>query len=197
MPNTKNDDGNSINQNDKTTLHGAGVDLSDTPIEPESEGEKIVDIDGSIPLGSDPDLEKSGVKFVEADVPVTDLSALAEKKAKTVSSAAKDLEAEFRSELADFKGPLKPDGEKAVMEKSGTLRSMLTLVREKLGLKKKTVKSELESLKKMKDAITKDITTIKELEESENKINAELGKIDEIKKEVEEIEKDLADDLNK
>jgi hypothetical protein len=197
MPNTKNDDSNSINQNDKTTLHGAGVDLSDTPVEPEGAPEKILDIDGATPDVNDADLQKSGVKFVTENVAKTDLSTLAEKKMKSESIATKDLEAEFRSELADFKGPLKPDVEKSIIEKGGSLKSMLNRIQEKLGLKKKTVKTELESLKKMKDSITKDIGEIKELEESETKINQEIEKIESIKKEVEEIERDVAEDLKK
>ena len=195
MPNTKTGDDNSINQSDKTTLHGAGVDLSDTPVEPEGIPEKIVDMDVAVPDEEDPDLKKSGVKFVSEETPKPIVSAPTENKTKNENLNTKDLEAEFRSELADFKGPLKTGGEIGVMEKSGSLKAMLAKIQEKLGLKKKTVKSELESLKKMKDAITKDINEIKELEQSEGKINEELGKIEEIKKEVEEIEKDVAEDL--
>lgn len=199
MPNTKNDEGDSINLSDKTTLSGAGVDLSDTPVEPEGEIEKIVDIDGSAPADGDVDLKKSGLKFVEPTVVNTDLSALAEKKAVGAlkeNIATKDLEAEFRAEMADFKGPLiRPEAEKSVIDKGMSLRSMLTRIREKLGLKKKTVKTELESLKKMKDSITQDIGEIKELEESETKINEEIEKIESIRKEVEEIEKSVSEDL--
>lgn len=190
MPNANNDTGNTIKDSDKSTLHSAGVDLSSTPVEPEGQEEKMVDIDGTTPAEGDADLAKSGLKFVEEKAPP---KPNAENGKDRVSTA--DLEAEFRSELEEFRGPLKPDRDFGVFEKTGSLRTLLVKVQEKLGIKKKSVKSELESLKKMKDSITKDITEIKELEQSEAKINEELGKIESIKKEVEDIEHDLSDNL--
>lgn len=196
----ENSDPKTINTDDQNTLAGAGVDLSGGSDENIAEGEKdpgipapiedsgVIDIDTS----SQADVVKDvGIKFVsdEPKKDKTDLSALAEAQKKEVNS--RDLEAQFNSELHDFKGPLKPVDDVAVMNKTVSLGTLLSKIQEKLGMKKASVKEELGGLKKMKDAIGKDIEEIKELEGSEQKVREEIGKIETIKKEVHDIEEKL------
>lgn len=196
MQNNPTDDSKSLNADDQTTLSGAGVDLAGGSDENIAEGEKeeveVMDIDSTTGAATD---VPAGIKFVE-QVPVpdkTDLSALAEAKAHTQPSSD-DLEAEFNSELHDMKGPLKSP-ESVVMNKPSTLAALLQKIGTKLSSKKTSVKEELGSLKKMKDAIGHDIEEIKQLEDSERKIKDEISKIESIKKEVEEIEETLGSDL--
>ncbi len=195
MPIVKTSDDNAINDSDKTTLHDAGIDVSGLSVV-KSVGNKkdsLVDVDGSVPGENDEDLKNTGIKFVEESrVNKEDLSALAEAK----SQNAKDLEEEFRSELS---GALKssPVSEKSVVEKGTTMAGLLSKISEKLGLKKKKVSAELQSLKKMKEGIQSDIEDIKELEESEEKIKAQLEKMDTFKSEIEAIEKEVDEELKK
>lgn len=197
MQNNPTDDSKSLNADDQTTLSGAGVDLAGGSDENIAENEKeeveVVDIDSTTGAATD---VPPGVKFIEqAPVPdKTDLSALAEAKAVDMQPSSRDLEAEFNSELHDFKGPLKSP-ESAVMSKPSTLATLLQKIAGKLNSKKTSVKEELGSLKKMKDAIGHDIEEIKQLEDSEKKIKDEISKIESIKKEVEEIEETLGKDL--
>lgn len=195
MANTKNNYPGPINDSDKKTLQGAGVDVSDTPIKSEEEEntgvvpDKIIDMDSSSTSSLDEDVQKTGIQFVQ-NKPMTnkhDLSALAEEKTK---STAKELEEEFHSELREEK-PSKPTDERAVLNKNETLSELLSRIDAKLRSKKETVQSELGNLKKMKDTISHDIEEIKDLEASESKIRSEIEKIDSIREEVETIEKEL------
>lgn len=180
----------SVNDADAATLHSAGVDVDgvDAPTE-----EVVVDIPGD--AVSDEDAKNVGIRFVEptptAAPPVdhSDLSRLAEEK-----SRGKDLEAEFRSSLSDAAAPAKKSGA-GLAEKEGVMTSLLSKIREKLGLKKAKVREELASLKKMKDGIAEDIADIKELEESEEKIAEKMKKLDTIKGELEAIEDEVEKEL--
>jgi chromosome segregation ATPase len=204
MPNTKKPSiPGPINDSDKQTLSGVGIDVSDTPLRSEEDeatgvgdlseqaGEKIVDIDGTTPSSNDVDVEKTGIKFVkeESEVNKEDLSSLAESRMK---ASAEDLEKEFESELGEtkIKAPLNED---AVLKKSETLAELLARIEKKLNTKKTSVKEELSNLKKMKDTISHDIGEIKDLEASEQKIKEEMKKIDSIREEVESIEEELND----
>lgn len=196
-----NNDPKTINADDQNTLAGAGVDLSGGSSEniaesetgvPENSDSGLIDMDTpSDPAG----VKDVGIKYVEEKpvVPTTDLSGLAEAKQKQQSS--EELEAEFKSELHDFKGPLRPESDAVVMNKTVSLGTLLSRIQKKLMGKKASVKEELGSLKKMKDAIGKDIEEIKELESSEQKVRNEIVKIESIKKEVEEIESQMNEDL--
>lgn len=208
MPNTKKPAfPGPINDSDKKTLSGVGIDVSDRPLRSEEDeatgvgdlseqaGEKIVDIDGTTPSSNDVDVEKTGIKFVKEESEVNpgraigkeDLSSLAESRMK---ASAEDLEKEFESELGEtkIKAPLNED---AVLKKSETLAELLARIEKKLNTKKTSVKEELSNLKKMKDTISHDIGEIKDLEASEAKIKAEMEKIDSIREEVESIEKEF------
>lgn len=192
--NSDNNDPKTINSDDQNTMADAGVDIAGGSGENIAEGEKeevpeVMDIDSS---ADEATAEKAGIKFVQTDK--TDLSGMAEAKQKAVSDS-KALEAEFKAEFPDFKGSLKPESENAVMGKVSSLSALLTKIQEKLGFKKTSVREELGSLKKMKDAIGKDIEEIKKLESSEQKIKEEIGKIESIRKEVEDIEEKLGEDL--
>lgn len=200
MPNTKSDYPGPINDSDKKTLAGAGIDVSDRPIKSEEEEaiapaeEKIIDIDGTTPLAEDADIKNSGIQFVKSEPAVNkeDLSSLAEEKTK---ASSKDLEEEFRSELSDAPKSKKTTDHKAVLAKSESLSELLARIEDKLGHKKSEVKEELSSLKKMKDTIEKDITEIKDLEASEEKLKGEIDKIDAIREEVETIEEEFNEKL--
>lgn len=202
MANTKKDYPGPINDSDKKTLAGAGVDVSDVPLKSEEEEntgpieeEKIIDIDGTVPEGSDADIVNSGIQFVKVAPAAPqnhDLSSLAEARMK---EGAKELEEEFRSELSPVKAPVKQTSQKEVLGKSESLSELLARIEDKLGHKKSEVKEELMSLKKMKDTIEKDITEIKDLEASEEKIKKEIEKIDSIRAEVETIEEELHDKI--
>lgn len=196
MPNTKKQSiPGPINDSDKQTLSGAGIDVSNTPLESEENeaagvtGEKIIDIDGTTPASGDADVEKTGIKFVkeESKVNKEDLSSLAESRLK---ASAEDLEKEFESELGETKTK-EPFNEDVVLKKSETLAELLARIEKKLNIKKTSVKEELSNLKKMKDTISHDINEIKDLEASETKIKAEMEKIDSIREEVETIEKEF------
>lgn len=178
----------SINKSENETLVSAGIDLAGGSSE--NIAETSVDVDGEMP--KEEDMQTSGINFVHEENK-EDLSALAEEKMKATS---KDLENEFKSELAESKASatVAHSGE-SIAPKKGNLSSILTKIQEKLGLKKKTVKDELGSLKKMKDSIARDIEEIKKLEASEGKIKEELDKIDSINEEVETIEKELESGL--
>ncbi len=199
MPNTKNDYPGPINDSDKKTLQSAGVDVTNTPVEPEGEEDKavsdtpeesVVDIDSNAKVMGEDDLQKTGIKFIKEENK-EDLSALAERRSKA-AVGSKDLEEEFRSELAVGE---KSTSNQEIEVKSSSLSALLAKIQNKLGAKKKSVKEELGNLKKMKDAISKDINEIKDLEESEKKIEEEVGKIESIKKEVEMIEEEFGADL--
>ncbi len=207
MPNTKKQSiPGPINDSDKQTLSGAGIDVSNTPLESEENeaagvtGEKIIDIDGTTPASGDADVEKTGIKFVKEESKVNpdtkdfgvrvnkeDLSSLAESRLK---ASAEDLEKEFESELGETKTK-EPFNEDVVLKKSETLAELLARIEKKLNIKKTSVKEELSNLKKMKDTISHDINEIKDLEASETKIKAEMEKIDSIREEVETIEKEF------
>ena len=196
MPNTKKPAfPGPINDSDKQTLSGVGIDVSDTPLrseEDEATGvgeEKIIDIDGTTPSSGDADVEKTGIKFVKEDPKINkeDLSSLAESRLK---ASAEDLEKEFESELGETKAKA-PFNEDAVLKKSETLAELLARIEKKLNTKKTSVKEELSNLKKMKDTISHDIGEIKDLEASEAKIKEEMEKIDSIREEVETIEKEF------
>lgn len=198
MPNTKKQEfPGPINDSDKKTLSGAGIDVSDTPLRSEEdeatavEEEKIIDIDGTTPVSGDADVEKTGIKFVKEEPKVNkeDLSSLAENRMK---ASAEDLEKEFESELSETKAKESFD-EDTVLKKSETLAELLARIEKKLNTKKTSVKEELTNLKKMKDTISHDISEIKDLEASEAKIKAEIEKIDLIREEVENIEEELND----
>lgn len=189
------------NSADKDTMLKAGVDVSDSSeVTPENlEEETVVDIDEGVPKDtvSDPDVQKTGIKFFDQNsVNKEDLSSLAEAKLKedVVSGNASDLEQAFKSELSKDVIP-SADAKEVIGTKVSTMKSLLSKIRAKLGLKKTKVKSELESLKKMKEGITKDIEDIKELEESEHKIEDGLKKVETIKEEMEEIEKEVNNEL--
>lgn len=201
---TDNNNQNSINNDDQKTLHDAGVDLPGMEVQKDKKpdspaGEVVVDIDGGAPKNEamDKDLAKTGIKFVE-NQNVTpenkeDLSALAEKKMKEVevNLNTSDLEQEFKSQVSS-EAPKKTAD---ITSKSNTLSGLLVKIKEKLGLKKTKVKTELDSLKKMKEGISQDIADIKELEESEDKIEAELEKLENIKNEMEAIEQEVNEEL--
>lgn len=198
MPIVKRADDNAINDSDKSTLHDAGVDVSGLAVSAPAEDKKevYVDMDGSVPEQNDEDLKKTGIKFVEpAPINKEDLSALAEQQSRA-GQKAKDLEEEFRSELSGAPKAV-PVSEKAVVEKMGSMSELLSKISEKLGLKKKKVGTELQNLKKMKEGIQADIEDIKELEESEEKIKAQLQKMDTIKSEIEAIEQEVKEELKK
>lgn len=202
MPNTKKGDEISINENDKSTLHDAGIDVGAGAFESLASKEKgavpadtFVDIDGQNTVAPDKDLETTGLKFVDANYPKEDLSKLAEARDKAAAQASgRDLEDEFKSELSSVKTEPKKT-ETAVSGSS--LNGLLAKIQEKLGLKKKKVKEELGNLKKMKEGISSDISDIKTLEESERKIASELEKMDLIKEEVEAIEREVGEELKK
>lgn len=215
MPPQTEKDTEAINQAEEDTLHSAGVDVAGlshtttasvqkpTAKAKDSKAESVVDIDDGVPKTDDPDLAKTGIKFVDEEtatkeakaeapeqtVPVNkeDLSALAEAKMK-----ASDLEEEFRSELTSSEKTSAGSGD---FGKTSTMTNLLQKIREKLGIKKNKVKSELENLKKMKDGISGDIADIKELEESEKKIEAEIEKVGSIKEEIDSIEKEVSEEL--
>lgn len=201
MPNIKKNDQNSINENDKKELHDAGVDLpgmasSVTPEDlNENKEEVVVDIDDNSNIPVETDLSDTGIKFFDETQTKNkeDLSLLAEQKKKEL--AASDLEEEFKSQLSTSESV--KESEKLVIEKGLSMKRLLSKIREKLGLKKTKVKTELDGLKKMKEGISKDISEIKELEESEQKIEEELKKIDTIKEEMEMIEKEVSEELKK
>ncbi len=198
MPDTKKPYPGPINDTDKQTLHGAGVDVSDTPLRSEedetSKEEAVVDIDSATPAVADSDVVSTGIRFIKSETPVNkeDLSSLAEASMK---KSSKDLEEEFRSELGETKPVSKKTSQKEILGKSESLSELLTRIEAKLTNKKTEVKSELDSLKKMKDTISKDITEIKDLEASEEKIKAEIEKIESIREEVEDIEEELNDKI--
>ncbi|MEZ4210743.1 MAG: hypothetical protein R3B39_00355 [Candidatus Paceibacterota bacterium] len=73
---------------------------------------------------------------------------------------------------------------------------MLVKIQEKLGLKKKEVQKELDDLKHVKEDIAKGIGLIKELEESKDKIEKQLGKVEAISGEISNIEKEVEEELN-
>jgi chromosome segregation ATPase len=179
MPNQKVDDG-SINKSDNDTLVSAGIDLSGGSSETISDAP--VDVDGEMP--KDSEIKDSGINFVHENK--EDLSSLAEEKMKATS---KDLENEFKSSLSEVKPVSSPSS--TLAPKKGSLSTLLSKVQEKLGMKKKAVKDELGSLKKMKDAISEDIEEIKKLEASEGKIREEIEKIGSIEEEVQTIEKEF------
>lgn len=180
----------SVNDADAATLHSAGVDVDGVGAPAE---EVVVDIAGA--AVSDEDAKNVGIRFVEPSptaapsVDHSDLSRLAEEK-----SRGKDLEAEFRSSLSDAAAPAKKSSA-GLAEKEGVMTSLLSKIREKLGLKKAKVREELASLKKMKDGIAEDIADIKELEESEEKIAEKMKKLDTIKGELEAIEDEVEKEL--
>lgn len=195
MPKSQKADEAVINEADKTTLHDAGVDVKGLA-PAEEPAPAVVDIDGGAPTeeAADSDLQKTGIKFVESAPRKEDLSALAEQRDQMAASTARDLEDEFKSELSGI-AP-KPVA-KPTTERAGSLKSLLDQIREKLGLKKKKVKDELDTLKKMKEGISADIADIKELEESEGKIEAGLQKMDSLAGEMEAIEKEVGEELKK
>lgn len=201
MQNIKKNDQDLINENDKKELEQAGVDLSmssSSDIQQDialDKQEEFVDIDSTPTVTNDPDVATTGIKFFDEinKENKEDLSLLAEKKEKEMAAA--DLEEEFKSELSATNISAEP--EKAIFEKGLSMKKLLSKIREKLGLKKNKVKTELDSLKKMKDGISKDILEIKELEESEKKIETEIKKIDTIKEEMENIEKEVSEELQK
>lgn len=190
MPNTiKSDYPGPINDADKKTLSSVGIDV-DTNLENKEDEEKVVDIG---PVSTDDSIvEKTGIQFLKESpkaplVNKEDLSSLAESRAK---SSADDLEKEFKSEVGEVK--TKPSfNEDEVIAKNETLAELLERIEKKLSAKKTTVKEELTTLKKMKDTISHDIGEIKDLEASEAKIKAEIQKIDSIREEVENIEKEF------
>jgi nicotinamide mononucleotide adenylyltransferase len=190
MPNTiKSDYPGPINDADKKTLSSVGIDV-DTNSENKEDEEKVVDIGAA--STDDSIVEKTGIQFVKESpktplVNKEDLSSLAESRAK---SSADDLEKEFKSEVGEVK--TKPAfNEDEVIAKNETLAELLERIEKKLSAKKTTVKEELTTLKKMKDTISHDIGEIKDLEASEAKIKAEIQKIDSIREEVENIEKEF------
>lgn len=184
---TTNTDENSINDAEKSTLEGAGVDINGGSSE--EIVDKVVDVDMQVP--KDEEMKDAGINFVSPEeANKEDLSALAEEKMRATSA---ELENEFKSELAVTKSSQSPADEKAFIAKKNSLSELLVKIQEKLGLKKSTVKKELGSLKEMKDSITKDIEEIKKLESSQGKIQEEMAKIDTISHEVEEIEEELTD----
>lgn len=202
MPNIKKNDQTVINDNDKKELHEAGVDLPTTSsvtqedvVESVPQQEEFIDIDSAPTVSNDVDIQSTGIKFFDEVKTENkeDLSMLAEKKQKELAAA--DLEEEFKSELSTANNS--NETEKAIFDKGLSMKKLLSKIREKLGLKKTKVKSELDSLKKMKDGISKDISEIKELEESEKKIETEIKKIDTIKEEMETIEKEVSEELQK
>jgi chromosome segregation ATPase len=107
-------------------------------------------------------------------------------------SEISDLENEFNKTV----GQRPSSSEKGNLnEKITSLEAMLIKIKEKLGFKKKEVKEELESLKKVKEDIEEDIANIKELEESKQKIEEKLGKVEAISGEISEIEKEVKEEL--
>jgi hypothetical protein len=157
MPNTiKSDYPGPINDADKKTLSSVGIDV-DTNSENKEDEEKVVDIGAA--STDDSIVEKTGIQFVKESpktplVNKEDLSSLAESRAK---SSADDLEKEFKSEVGEVK--TKPAfNEDEVIAKNETLAELLERIEKKLSAKKTTVKEELTTLKKMKDALSLDIT---------------------------------------
>lgn len=214
MPNTKKPSiPGPINDSDKQTLSGVGIDVSDVPLRSEDDEnsgvgeEKVVDIDGSTPSPEDADVAGTGIHFVKEEPKINkeDLSSLAESRMKSSPStnsflpigaraSADDLEKEFKSELGENKTK-EVFNEDTVLKKSETLSELLERIEKKLNTKKSTVKEELSNLKKMKDTIGHDIEEIKDLEASEAKIKEEIEKIESIKEEVEDIEKEFNEKL--
>ena len=103
-----------------------------------------------------------------------------------------DLENEFNKTVGQRPAS---SGKGNLNEKITSLEAMLIKIKEKLGFKKKEVKEELESLKKVKEDIEEDIANIKELEESKQKIEEKLGKVEAISGEISEIEKEVKEEL--
>lgn len=203
-----------ITGGEKDTLHNAGVDLSS-----EEKGETFVDIDSAPSVGDDPDLKKIGLNFVEKENK-EDLSLLKEQmdkknsldsanqggvtpqpvssqvtpepKKEESSASVSDLEQEFNQTVGQKDEPKTT----SLNEKVTGLRGMLVKIQEKLGLKKKEVQKELDDLKHVKEDIAKGIGLIKELEESKDKIEKQLGKVEAISGEISNIEKEVEEELN-
>ncbi len=108
-------------------------------------------------------------------------------------SEISDLENEFNKTVGQTSTAISNKG--SLNEKITSLEVMLIKIKEKLGFKKKEVKEELESLKKVKEDIEQDIASIKELEESKEKIEEQLGKVEAISGEISEIEKEVKEEL--
>ena len=202
-----------ITGGEKDTLHNAGVDLSS-----EEKGETFVDIDSAPPVGDDPDLKKIGLNFVSnenkedlsllkeqmdknnSDVSMgqnsqaskPDQPKASEPKKEEPSASVSDLEQEFNQTVGQKDEPKTT----SLNEKVTGLRGMLVKIQEKLGLKKKEVQKELDDLKHVKEDIAKGIGLIKELEESKDKIEKQLGKVEAISGEISNIEKEVEEELN-
>lgn len=204
-----------ITGEESSALHDAGVDLNDSGASPE--GPEEINLDTAPDVKKDEDLKNIGIDFNQQDAMQNppDLNILREKVLKqqtyklepqdvfskeeapslTIdeSKKSKDLEDEFKSAIGSSALPKKDLP--ALSDKISVLQSMLVKIKERLGIKKKEVKSELENLKSVKEKIAKDIENIKELEESEEKIQAELEKVDQIKGEIDSIEKEVEEEL--
>ncbi len=204
-------DDNKITGGEKDTLHNAGVDLAPTE---EKKTENFIDIDNAPAMGDDPDLKKIGLNFIEKENK-EDLSLLKEKMdqgslgiskpapvpivpvsntpVKTqVDTNISDLEKEFNQTVGQSSVSAKNE---SLNEKIFSLKSMLSKIQEKLGLKKTEVKGELDNLKKVKEDIAKDIENIKELESSKGKIESQLSKVEDLKGEISNIEKEVEEEL--
>lgn len=185
-----------ISGTDKTTMHNAGVDVSEDPKE-------IVDIDSSPVAKDDVELKSTGITFVDdkpktPDINKEDLSSLAEKAKKDAEKALEttdDLEKEFQKTIGDSPASPEPVKKESLGDQISGLTAMLGKIRERLGFKKAEVKEDLENLKKVKEDISKDIENIKELEESEDKIEDQLKKVEKIQEEISSIEDEVEKEL--
>ncbi len=211
-----------ISGTDKTTMHNAGVDVTEEP-------QEFVDIDSSIPTKDDAELKKVGLTFVDQKPTINtdDLSSLAEKKMNEMKEAKenetkKEEEAKVEPKITmqkeavketqpvnttddlerEFKQTISSDSSSAIVSKKKSLNdqivgltTMLDKIKDKLGLKKSEVKSDLENLKKVKEDISREIENIKELEESEDKIEDQLKKVEKIQEEISSIETEVEEEL--
>lgn len=166
-----------LKKGEEVTMHNAGVDIE------EDTKPEVVDVDGATKSLNDSELEKVGLEFVDTPKEKNNEPLIKEESQKEEKIlSASQLEEEF-------KGVQKSDS--SLDQKTNMLSSLLAKVQERLGLKKKEVKSELRDLKEMKEDISKDIEEIKDLEEDEETIKEQMEKIEQINKQIKEIEEDV------
>lgn len=181
----------SLTGSDANTMHNAGVDIA-------GEEETFVDIDSTKPKADDADLKSVGLQFVDSKTLEKEEPKVAPVVMENTATpleekiAGADLEKEFSNTV----GPM-PAKSNVNTASVSSLNTLLSKIKEKLGVKKREVKGELENLKKIKEEITEDIENIKELEESEKKIEGQLSKIESINNEINQIEEEVKGELLK
>ncbi|MDQ5952901.1 MAG: hypothetical protein QG551_129 [Patescibacteria group bacterium] len=177
----------SLTGSDANTMHNAGVDIA-------TEEETFVDIDSTKPKADDADLKSVGLQFVDSKTLEKEEPKVAPvKEVVEEKIASTDLEKEFSNTV----GGVSSSKTSVSTASVSSLNTLLSKIKDKLGMKKREVKSELENLKKIKEEITEDIQNIKELEESEKKIESQLGKIESINNEINQIEEEVKGELLK